>query len=114
MLSVSTLRMPQGFHAFWTSYRVFIVSCHQPSADVGSGKAAYFHHKCASWPATNLLEQRNPTCDIRYYRGGQWACKHMWSLLDADQKIPWTDRPLIFHHKYRFWVQPYDKSYHKP
>lgn len=83
------------------------------SADVGSGKAAYFQHKCAAWPATNLIEQRNPTCDIRYYRGGQWACKHMWSLLDADQEIPWTDQPLVFHHKYRFWVQPYNESYHK-
>lgn len=83
------------------------------SHDVGSGKAAYFHQKCASWPATNLLEQRNPTCDVRYYHGGQWACKHMWSLLDADQEIPWTDRPLIFHHKYRFWVQPYRENYHK-
>jgi hypothetical protein len=84
------------------------------SADVGSGEAAYFRQKCASWPATNLLEQRNPTCDVRYYRGGQWACKHMWSLLDADQEIPWTDQPLVFHHKYRFWVQPYDEKYHHP
>jgi hypothetical protein len=38
----------------------------------------------------------------------------MWSLLDADQEIPWTDRPLVFHHKYRFWVQPYNKTYHQP
>jgi hypothetical protein len=82
------------------------------SADVGSGKAAYFAHKCAPWPSTSLLEQKNPTCDIRYYRGGQWACKHMWSLLDADQEIPWTDRPLVFHHKYRFYVQPYNEKYH--
>ena len=36
----------------------------------------------------------------------------MWSLLDADQDIPWTDQPLVFHHKYRFWVQPFDASYH--
>eukprot|EP00931_Biecheleriopsis_adriatica_P087805 TRINITY_DN62221_c0_g1_i1.p1 TRINITY_DN62221_c0_g1~~TRINITY_DN62221_c0_g1_i1.p1 ORF type:complete len:638 (-),score=78.15 TRINITY_DN62221_c0_g1_i1:87-1958(-) len=84
------------------------------SVDAGSGDAAYFKHKCNSWPYTSLLDQKNPTCDIRYYRGGQWACKHMWSLLDADQEIPWPDRPLVFHHKYRFWVQPYDKSYHKP
>jgi len=82
------------------------------SADVGAGKAAYFDRKCAAWPATNLLDQKNPTCDIRYYRGGQWACNHMWSLLDADQEIPWTDRPLTFHHKYRFWVQPYRAQYH--
>lgn len=57
---------------------------------------------------------RNPTCDIRHYRGGQWACHHMWSLLDADQEIPWADTPLVFHHKYRFYVQPFDPKYHTP
>jgi hypothetical protein len=41
-----------------------------------------------------------------HYRGGQWSCHHKWSLLDADQEIPWTDQPLVFHHKYRFWVSP--------
>lgn len=84
------------------------------SEDMGRGKADYFNgDKCASWPRTSLLGQRNPTCDIRYYRGGQWACHHMWSLLDADQEIPWTDRPLVFRHKYRFWVQPHVESYHQ-
>ena len=34
------------------------------------------------------------------------------SLLDADQEIPWADQPIVFHHKYRFWVQPYNTSYH--
>ena len=50
----------------------------------------------------------------RYYKGGQWACQHMWSLLDADQPIPWVHEPLVFHHKYRFWVQPYDAKVHTP
>jgi hypothetical protein len=84
------------------------------SEDVGSGKAAYFRHKCQDWPATNLIEQKNPTCDIRYYGGGQWACKHMWSLLDADQEIPWADQPLVLYNKWRFHVQPYDEQYHVP
>jgi hypothetical protein len=34
------------------------------------------------------------------------------SLLDADQEIPWADQPLVGHLKYRFWVQPYNASYH--
>jgi len=84
------------------------------SVDHGSGTGAYFNGKCAQWPHTSLIDQKNPTCDVRYYRGGQWACKHMWSLLDADQEIPWADQPLVFYHKYRFWVQPYVESYHKP
>merc|ERR1711959_447630 len=56
--------------------------------------------------------QKNPTCDARTYVGGQTACHHMWSLLDADQEIPWADRPLGYHLKFRFWAQPYNESYH--
>ena len=88
------------------------------TADKGGGRADYFGARggkmCAPWPATSLIEQRNPTCDIRHYRGGQWACHHMWSLLDAEQPIPWADQPLVWHTKMRFWVQPYDASYHTP
>jgi len=88
------------------------------SVDVGRGRADYFGPRsgksCLPWPATSLLEQKNPTCDIRHYRGGQWACHHMWSLLDADQPIPWADEPLTWHTKIRFWVQPYDRSLHTP
>ena len=38
----------------------------------------------------------------------------MWSLLDADQEIPWVEQPLVFHHKWRLWVQPFNASYHTP
>ena len=82
---------------------------------------------------SDLLEMQNPTCDLRTYRGGQIACHHMrpdrkqairgvlaiglrarrqttlahrWSLLDADQEIPWRDQPLEYSLKFRFWV-PY-------
>lgn len=82
--------------------------------DTGSGSVAFAAQKCAVFPSTILNEQRNPTCDIRYYRGGQWACHHMWSLLDADQEIPWANEPLVLHHKYRFWVQPFNETYHTP
>ena len=86
-------------------------------ADVGKTGPNNQHFngkKCAPPPSTTILTQRNPTCDIRHYKGGQWACQHMWSLLDADQRIPWADEPLVFHHKYRFWVQPYDAKVHTP
>ena len=86
-------------------------------ADVGKtgpNNQRFNGKKCAPPPSTTILTQRNPTCDIRYYKGGQWACQHMWSLLDADQQIPWADEPLVFHHKYRFWVQPYDAKVHTP
>merc|ERR1719329_2061745 len=55
---------------------------------------------------------KNPTCDIRTYVGGQIACHHMFSLLDADQEIPWPDQELKYHLKMRFWYQEYDSTYH--
>lgn len=71
-----------------------------------------FGNNCAPYPRTDLLEQKNPTCDVRTYVGGQIACHHMFSLLDADQEIPWVDQPLTYHLKMRFWYQDYDPSYH--
>lgn len=83
----------------------------QQSQDVGQGSVG-FPNKCQPKPRSDLLHMRNPTCDIRYYQGGQTACHHLWSLLDADQDIPWTSKPITYHLKLRFWVQPYDSNYH--
>lgn len=71
-----------------------------------------FSNRCAPQPRGDLLQQRNPTCDVRYYTGGQSACHHMFSLLDADQKIPWPEQPINYTLKWRFWYQHYDPSYH--
>lgn len=71
-----------------------------------------FGNNCAPYPRTDLLEMKNPTCDVRTYVGGQIACHHMFSLLDADQEIPWPDQPLEYHLKMRFWYQDYNESYH--
>mmetsp|Transcript_2949 Transcript_2949/g.6209 ORF Transcript_2949/g.6209 Transcript_2949/m.6209 type:complete len:755 (+) Transcript_2949:19-2283(+) len=79
--------------------------------DEGSGTVAFDNH-CDAAPRSDLLAQRNPACDVRTYAGGQTACHHMWALLDADQQIPWVKQPLIYHLKFRFWVQPYNASYH--
>eukprot|EP00041_Stephanoeca_diplocostata_P021125 m.486046 g.486046 ORF g.486046 m.486046 type:complete len:898 (+) comp21742_c0_seq1:58-2751(+) len=81
------------------------------SQDIGKGTIG-FGNKCAPQPRTDLLEQHNPTCDVRTYTGGQTACHHMFSLLDADQEIPWVDQQLNYSLKFRFWVQPYNASYH--
>lgn len=84
------------------------------SVDTGRGEVGFRAGKCAQFPSTTQIPDKNPTCDIRYYVGGQWACHHMWSLLDAEQEIPWPEQPLVFHHKYRFWVQPFTTGYHTP
>ena len=70
------------------------------SADTGGGAVGFGAGKCRPYPSTVLNEQKNPTCDIRHYKGGQRSCHHMWSLLDADQEIPWADQPIVFHHKH--------------
>ena len=70
--------------------------------DIGDG-AVNFNNECAPEPASQLLTQHNPTCDIRTYTGGQLSCHHMWSLLDAEQEIPWAGQPLNYFFKWRFW-----------
>lgn len=80
--------------------------------DVGSGVIGWAN-KCEPRPRSDLLEMKNPTCDLRTYTGGQIACHHMFSLLDADQEIPWADRPLEYQLKFRFWFQEYNSSYHE-
>ena len=72
-----------------------------------------FDNVCPPQPRSDLLVQKNPTCDIRTYTGGQRACHHMWSLLDADQDIPWNDQPLEYQLKFRIWYQDYDPNYHE-
>lgn len=88
------------------------VATKQPE-DTGSG-SQIFNNKCPPHPRGDLLAMKNPTCDIRTYSGGQIACHHMFSLLDADQEIPWPDQPLEYRLKFRFWVQEYNASYHVP
>ena len=69
-----------------------------------------FNNHCAEYPRMTTLYEHNPTCDLRTYAGGQVACHHLWSLLDADQQIPWADQPLNYSHKFRFWFQEYDPT----
>ena len=77
--------------------------------DTGGGTVGCCN-TCSPEPRSDMLAMKNPTCDIRTYTGGQIACHHMWSLLDADQEIPWADQPIEYHIKYRFWVQEYVRS----
>mmetsp|Transcript_8837 Transcript_8837/g.14802 ORF Transcript_8837/g.14802 Transcript_8837/m.14802 type:complete len:558 (+) Transcript_8837:215-1888(+) len=69
-------------------------------------------NECYPEPRESILSERNPTCDLEAYSGGLRVCKHMWSLLDAEQQIPWQDKPLRYYQKYRFYYQPYDPRVH--
>jgi hypothetical protein len=32
-----------------------------------------------------MMEQQNPTCDVRTYRGGLGCCHHLYFLTDKNQ-----------------------------
>mmetsp|Transcript_30184 Transcript_30184/g.59088 ORF Transcript_30184/g.59088 Transcript_30184/m.59088 type:complete len:774 (-) Transcript_30184:87-2408(-) len=102
---------PEAAKPFGKGTGTIIYNPTNQPADTGTGSDG-FGKTCLPEPATDMLWQENPTCDIRSYVGGMDVCKHGWSLLDADQDIPWVDTPLVIQQKYRFWVQPYNASYH--
>jgi len=77
-----------------------------------TGEEFGFTSYCEPEPMETILKQKNPTCDVRTYQGGLQVCKHMWSLLDADQEIPWQDKPLVYYQKYRFYFQEYEQGRH--
>jgi hypothetical protein len=83
----------------------------------GKPTTVRFNNMCAGQYSEghtgSLLSQHNPTCDVRWYTGGQIGCHHMFALLDADQQIPWADQPLTYHLKFRFWYQDYNTSFHR-
>jgi len=85
----------------------------EQAGEAGPASRIPFSNLCEPEPRSDMLAMKNPTCDIRTYSGGQIACHHLWSLLDADQAIPWVNQPLKYYLKFRFWVQPYDASYHQ-
>jgi len=106
----------------WPSSPEPVCICKQDAAAFGSaiGRIKYlptgeefgFMNLCEPEPEETVLAQHNPTCDVRTYTGGLQTCKHMWSLLDADQEIPWADKPLVYYQKYRFYFQEYKQSQH--
>lgn len=54
-----------------------------------------------------LLEQHNPACYVQSYTGGLQCCRHLTSLLDAEQAIPWADDYLEYQLKFRFYFEEY-------
>lgn len=68
------------------------------------------NNRCAPFPASDLLVQKNPTCFFEEYVGGLSCCKHMEYLLDKDQEIPWKDQVLEYHMKFRFYFEDYQPS----
>jgi hypothetical protein len=87
--------------------------CTPASENVGAhNMTVQWTNNCEPEPRESLLQNKNPSCDLVAYSGGLQVCKHMWSLLDADQEIPWQDQPLRYYQKYRFYYQEYKPDFH--
>jgi len=71
----------------------------------GSIEGIPFNKHCLDEPFGDLVQQKNPTCWIETYQGGQECCHHGTVLLDADQKQP--EETQTYHLKFRFYFQPY-------
>ena len=65
---------------------------------------------CAEQPYSDLLAQSNPVCHLETYQGGLKCCRHGKYLLDKNQSVPWSDQPLEYRLKFRFYYQDYDKN----
>jgi hypothetical protein len=108
--------------SLWPSMQEPACVCRQPASPFGSaqgvikylptGEQFGFINYCEPEPRESVLVQRNPSCDVRAYTGGLQTCKHMWSLLDADQEIPWQNQPLVYYQKYRWYFQEYKQGHH--
>jgi hypothetical protein len=67
-----------------------------------------FNKHCLDEPDGDLVQQKNPTCWIQTYRGGQQCCHHQNILLDADQ--PEDSRTDTTYLKFRFYFQEYQPA----
>ena len=71
----------------------------------GSINKVPFSKNCLAEPGGDLLQQKNPTCQVDTYAGGLLCCHHQNVLLDADQEQP--KDVMTYHLKFRFYFQPY-------
>jgi len=64
-----------------------------------------FNKNCLDEPYGDLVEQKNPSCWIQTFAGGQFCCHHQNILLDADQPV--DQRVDTTYLKFRFYYQDY-------
>ena len=69
-----------------------------------------FDKQCLEEPYSDLIQQNNPTCNVGTYQGGLSCCVHNKFLLDTNQTIPWSNQPLEYRMKFRFYYQDYFPS----
>jgi len=67
-----------------------------------------FNKRCLDEPNGDLIQQKNPTCWVETYAGGQSCCHHQNILLDADQPV--DSRVDTTYLKFRFYYQEYEPA----
>ena len=79
----------------------------------GTIDGARFDPQCASDPmVSDLLLNKNPTCNASTYVGGMECCRDKDIILDADQEVPsYVDE---IRWKWRFYHEPFDAAKHTP
>ena len=80
-------------------------TCVCNSGKIGKINGIRFQKNCMPEPRGDLVRQKNPSCNIETYQGGQSCCHHKWVLLDANQTQPPGD--MSYHLKFRFYFQEY-------
>lgn len=93
--STEILRV-QGINAY---------TCVCNSGKIGKINGIRFQKNCVPEPRGDLVRQKNPSCNIETYQGGQSCCHHKWVLLDANQTQPPGD--MSYYLKFRFYFQEY-------
>jgi hypothetical protein len=85
------------------------------------GSVGFGKHCLGECPASNpdcsesstILTQKNPTCDVRAYRGGLGCCHHLYFLTDKNQSDLIPQQLLQYHMKLRFYFQEYEPAKHQ-
>jgi len=80
-------------------------TCICNDGQIGTINGIRFQKDCLSEPRGDLIAQKNPSCFIETYQGGQSCCHHKWVLLDKDQQQP--EHEMTYYLKFRFWFQEY-------
>ena len=64
--------------------------CRGSTGTIGikGGSSYVFDQQCMDEPLSDLMKDKNPTCDLNSYRGGLYCCKDGFFVLDEDQEIP--------------------------
>jgi hypothetical protein len=82
---------------------------------VGFGKdcAPLCEPRTGCTEGSTLVEQQNPTCDVRAYRGGLGCCHHLYYLTDLNQSHLIPDDEQVYRMKTRFYFQEYNPAKHQ-